>query len=110
MKTITVNVPERTVNEIERASFEVSSRRGVIDRYLEKHMNDVDGSAINSKPFNHFMSLLTEAEAHFELAKQEIEDVYVPALVKEHSYEWNLDYKSKILTITIKCDCEIDWE
>lgn len=108
MKTITLPVSEKDVNEVQRAGFEVDGRRGVIDRYLEKHMNDSDESAINSKPFNHFMSLLCEAEAHYELAKQQIETTYVPEVLKGHSYNWNLDFAAKEITINVLCDCEIE--
>lgn len=107
MKTIVVEVPEEVVNETQRAGFEVDSRRGVIDRYMEKHMDDADESAINAKPFVYFMSLLTEAEAHFEMAKAMIEREYVPEYLKGHNYDWNLDYYTNTLTITVKCDCDI---
>ena len=108
MKTITIHVSEKDINEVQRAGFEVDGRRGVIDRYLEKHMNDADESALNSKPFNHFMSLLCEAEAHYELAKLQIEQTYVPEVVKNHTYNWNLNYGTGELTIDILCDCEIE--
>lgn len=108
MKTITVLVDQQDINEVQRAGFEVDGRRGVIDRYLEKHMNDVDESAINSKPFIHFMSLLCESEAHYELAKQRLEENYIPDFLKGHSYNWNLDYATKEMTITVLCDCAID--
>ena len=109
MKTIVIEVDQKDINEIQRAGFEVDGRRGVIDRYLEKHMNDTDSSAIDSKPFNHFMSLLCEAEAHYELAKQQIEKTYIPAIFKDHNATWNLDFNTGELTITVLCDCEIDW-
>lgn len=107
MKTIVIDIPEEVINETQRAGFEVDSRRGVIDRYLEKHMNDEDESAINSKPFVHFMSLLAEAEAHFELAKSVIENDYVPEFLKGHDYEWFVDYSNCTMTVTVKCDCHI---
>ena len=88
MKTIKIELPQEVVNEIQRAGLEVNARQGVIDRYFEKHMNDEDESAINAKPFQYFMSLLAEAEANFELAKEAITETYV-------------------MEINIKCDCDI---
>ncbi len=108
MKSFTVEIPEEVVNELERCQYEVNSRQGVIDRYLEKHMNDADGSAIDAAPFKHFMSLLAECEAEYEMVKEAITENYVPDVLKEHQAEWNLDFHTHILTINILCDCEIE--
>jgi len=107
MKQITIIVPQEVTNELQRASMEATSRQGVIDRYLEKHMDDADSSAIEAKPFKHFMSLLAEAEAEFELAKEAITNTYVPDYLREHDVDWMLDYATNVLTITINCDCDI---
>lgn len=108
MKTIQVVIPEEIVNEIERCQYEVNSRQGVIDRYLERHMNDNDGSAIESAPFQHFMSLLSEAETEYEMAKERVTKEFVPDILKEHQIEWSLDFLTGIMTINILCDCEIE--
>lgn len=107
MKTLTIEIPQETVNELQRCEFEINARQGVIDRYLDKYMEDEDSSAIDSKPFKHFMSLLAEAEAEFELAKQAVTDKYLPEYLKSHECEWLIDYATKIMTITVKCDCYI---
>lgn len=107
MRTVKIELPQEAVNEAQRTGLEMISRQGVIDRYFEKHMNDDDSSAIDSKPFQHFMSLLAEAEAEFELAKDAITEKFMPEYLKNHECEWNLDYNTRIMTIDIKCDCEI---
>lgn len=107
MKTVKIKLPQEVVNEVQRAGLEMSSRQGVVDRYFEKHMDDEDALAFGSKPFRHFMSLLAEAEAEFELAKEAITDEFMPEYLKNHECEWNLDYNTRIMTITIKCDCDI---
>lgn len=107
MRTVEVIVPQETINELQRCEFEVNSRQGVIERYLDKHMNDEDGSAIESKPFKHFMSLLAEAEAEFELAKNKVTEEFLPSYLVGHECEWIIDYQTKIMTITVKCDCDI---
>lgn len=108
MRKLTIVLPQEVVNEVQRAALEMNARQGVIDRYLEKHMEDEDSKAIDSKPFKHFMTLLAEAESEFELAKETISKEYIPSFLAEHSLEWELDYSSNIMTITILCDCEID--
>ena len=107
MRTIDIELPQEVVNEAQRAGLEAQSRQGVIDRYFEKHMRDDDASALGAKPFKHFMSLLAEAEAEFELAKDAITNEYLPEYLKNHECEWNLDYNTHIMTVTVKCDCEI---
>lgn len=107
MKQIKITVPEEVSNEVQRASMEMTARQGVIDRYLDKHMDDVDHSAIDSEPFKYFMSKLAEAETEFELAKEAITRKYVPKYLDNHEVEWNLEYDTNALTITVKCDCDI---
>lgn len=108
MKTIEIEVPQEVVNQIERCQYEVNSRQGVIDRYLEKHMNDTDGSAIESAPFQYFMSQLAAAEAELEITKNQMSEVYIPQALKEHQTEWIIDFSTGIMTVTILCDCEIE--
>ena len=90
MRTIDIELPQEVVNEVQRAGLE-----------------DADASALDAKPFKHFMSLLAEAEAEFELAKDAITNEYMPEYLKGHECDWNLDYNTRIMTITVKCDCEI---
>ncbi len=108
MKTIKRKVTQELCDEIERAQYEVNSRQGVIDRYMEKHAKDADFSAIDSKPFQHFMSQLSYAEAELEMAKAEVTNTYVPEVLKSHNIQWNLDFASQELTIDVLCDCEIE--
>ena len=55
MRTIDIELPQEVVNEVQRAGLEAQSRQGVIDRYFEKHLEDADSSALDAKPFKHFM-------------------------------------------------------
>jgi hypothetical protein len=107
MKTFTISLPEDAVNVVERAAYELNTRQSVVDRYLDRHATDPDESAINSKPFVYFMSLLAEAEASFEIAKQEIQRNYIPEWLNGHAFDWNLEYMTKLITVTVNCDCDI---
>lgn len=107
MRQLMIELPQETVNEVQRAGLELNARQGVIDRYLEKHMNDENSEAIDSKPFKHFMSLLAESESEFELAKDAITREYIPDYLQSHNVEWELDYATRIMTINILCDCDI---
>lgn len=107
MMQFTLEIPQETVNELQRASVEINARQSVIDRFLEKHLDDSNGNAIDSKPFQHFMSLLAEAEAEFEMAKDAVTQEYIPSFLQNHDVEWLLDYSNNTMTVTIKCDCDI---
>lgn len=107
MKTLSFELPQEIINNLERAQLETTSRQGVIDRYFEKHLADTDGSALDAAPFQHFMTLLAESEAEFELLKEEITKKYVPDFLATHDCEWTVDYQTKIMTITVKCNCVI---
>lgn len=107
MRKFTIELPTQVSEELERASMEVNARQAVIDRFLERHIDDSDGSAIDSKPFQYFMSLLAQSEAEFNMAKDEVTREYIPAFLENHEAEWSLDFSSHIMTITVKCDCDI---
>lgn len=107
MYTLKIELPQNIIDELQRTDLELNARRGVIDRYFEKHINDTDASALDSVPFNHFMTLLAEAETKFELLKNALSESYVPDFLQEHEVEWNVDYSTRDMTITVKCDCFI---
>lgn len=94
-------LPQESVNVVERAAMELTARQGVIDRYLDKHKDDVDASALDSKPFIHFMTLLAESESEYQLAQERIGEEFVPKFLADYNASWELQYSNCTLTITV---------
>lgn len=107
-REITIVAPTEIVEEMERIAYEKNAREHVIDRLFEKHQNDADGGIIDSEPFKHFMAKLAEVLAEEELMMNKISKEVIPESLQEHSIQWNLDFATHELKVTIVCDCEIE--
>ena len=105
MKKFTVEVNQELVNYIERLSYEESSYKDVIMTMLEAHKGDPDGSTIDNPVFKAYQEKYSRAKAEYELAKQKVTDEYIPDCLKEHQTEWNLDFATNVLTVSVLCEC-----
>ena len=103
--TIKVEVNQEMVNYVERLSYEESSYKDIITTMLEMHKGDPDGSAIDNPVFKAYQEKYAKAKAEYEMAKQQITRDFVPECLQDHQTDWNLDYATCELTITVYCDC-----
>lgn len=105
MKSFTVNVNQELVNYIERLAYEESSYKDVIMTLLEMHKGDPDGSSIDNPVFKAYQEKYANAKAEYEMAKNQITEEYIPDCLKEHKTEWNLDFATGELKISVLCEC-----
>ena len=109
MKQIKLVVTQEMVNYLQRLSFEVQTREEIITKLLETHKDDIDGSLFTSKPFLKYSEELSRIKAEFELAKSEVENIYIPEVLRgKHKYNWNVDFMTNELTIDVLCECGIE--
>ena len=108
MKTIKVNVTQETINYLQRLNYEVFTREEIITKLLEMHKNDNDDSLFTSKPFLKYSEELSRVKAEYELAKVELEKIYIPTeLYGKHQYNWTIDFATNVMTIDVLCECGI---
>lgn len=107
MREFNIEIKSEITEYLERLSYEIASRTDIITTLIENHKNDNDASVLESKAFKVYSEQLASVKTEFELAKREFEDTCVPEVFKVHNYEWNLDYKTRTLTIRLFCDCEV---
>lgn len=108
MKQIKLIVTQEMVNYLQRLSFEVQTREEIITKLLETHKDDVDDSLFISKPFLKYSEELSRIKAEFELAKIEVENLYIPDVLRGvHQYKWNVDFATNEMTIDVLCECGI---
>lgn len=107
-KSFDVVVPQEFVDYVERLSYEEASFRNIVLTYLDLHKTDVDDTAINNPVFQSYQKKFMEASTAYELAKSKITKDFVPECLKNHQVEWNLDFNTNTLTITVKCDCGVE--
>ena len=108
MKQIKINVTQEMVDYLQRLNFEVQTREEIITKLLEMHKDDSDDSLFVSKPFLKYSEELSRVKAEYEMAKLEVEKLYVPKeLYGQHEYKWNIDFSTNEMTIDVLCACGI---
>lgn len=107
MRTLKININQELVDYIERLHFEVEQRKDIIQRLIEAHANDFDEKVLVSPAFKAYSSELSEFVAEYELAKEELQNTYIPEYIRNHQINWKLDFANKELIVEILCDCDI---
>lgn len=108
MKKFEINVTQEMVNYLQRLNFEVQTREEIITKLIEMHKDDTDDSLFVSKPFLKYSEELSRVKAEYEMAKLEVEKLYIPKeLYGQHQYNWSVDFSTNVMTIEVICDCGI---
>jgi len=109
MKKIEINIEQEMINYLQRLNFEVQSREEVITKLIEIHKDDIDDSLFTSKPFLKYSEELSRVKAEYEIAKLEVEKMYIPVeLYGKHQYNWNINFHTCVMTLEILCQCGVD--
>lgn len=95
-KTITVKIPEEVRDEVQRYDLERSSRRDIIAYILSN--NSIN---ISSERMAQYQKEYEEKFMLFEKAKNKIENKYVQPAAKNKAVNWQLDYETCEIIITI---------
>lgn len=107
MRTLKIEISQELVNYIERLHFEVEQRKDIIQRIIEAHADDTDTKVLTSPAFKAYSAELSDFVAEYEIAKEELQDEYIPKYLEGHQLNWRLDFSNKMLVIDVMCDCEI---
>ena len=97
MFTKKIIVDQELTNYVERLGREVEGCKEVIAFMLENN------KSITTDAFKSYRAEYNEVKAEFDLARQDVEDKYVPQMLKDidgANTSWNLDYASSTITIT----------
>lgn len=106
MKQIKIIVTQEMIDYLQRLNFEVQTREEIITKLIEMHKDDTDASLFVSKPFVKYSEELARVKAEYELAKIEVEKLYIPkVLYGVHEYNWNIDFTTNEMTIDVLCSC-----
>lgn len=102
------NIPQETIDYLQRLNYEVFTREEIITKLLEMHKDDEDDSLFTSKPFLKYSEELSRVKAEYEMAKLEAEKIYIPKeLYGQHQYSWNIDFITNVMTVEVLCECGI---
>lgn len=103
MKKIQIIVEQQLVDYIERLAFEVEGQKRIIKELILE--NATNPTFLDSDTFKKYQERYSERFAEYELAKKELEEVYVPKTLSEHDTSWELDFRTATLEITVRCNC-----
>ena len=110
MRSIVITCPEELAVNLERLHFESSTLEKTIDRYLDRHTDDADASALESPIYKEYMRDLVLNQTEYELTKEKISQSVIPEYLKQHKIQWSLNFLTHELKIDVLCDCEIpEW-
>ena len=104
MRKYQVKCPQELNDELQRINYELSMENTVLDRFIDRHLNDPE--ALDSPTFNKYAKSVTEKTAEYEMLKDHITNE-VLAGIRGHDADWNLDFSTGIIDITVHCDCEL---
>ncbi|WP_343209461.1 hypothetical protein [Anaerolentibacter hominis] len=107
MKKFKIDINQETVNYMQKLAYEVGARQDVIGNLLELHKFDTDTSLFDSVPFRAYTTQLAEVKAEYELAKQELQTRFIPEEVQALPHNWELNFATNDLVITLMQDAEI---
>jgi len=102
MQTKEISINAETVNYIEGIHYELSARKDIIAFMLSNDMKT------DTEAFQQYQKELSEFYAKFNLAKKELESMYIPPEWKGHEVNWTLDYVTGVMTIQKLCKCAED--
>ena len=106
MLKISFMIPEEQVNYIQRFAFEAEGRKKIVMEMIDA--NKDNPAIIESATFEKYHKLYIEAMASFEIARTQIEKIFVPKELRTSelgSYtQWNLDYLTNEMIINFKSD------
>lgn len=104
MRKFTVECPQDLLDQLERLNYELSMEGMVIDRFLDRHANEPE--ALDSPIFQKYMQSSAEKTVEYELLKEQVSQEVLKDLVG-HEYNWQLNFLTGQVEVTVLCDCDI---
>lgn len=93
------------VTYIERLNYEYETLKDTIS-YIVNHFS-TDEKFMQSRLFKKYQENQINAKINLDRGMQEVYEKYIPDKYKEHRIGWNIDFRRKLLVVTLYCDCEV---
>jgi hypothetical protein len=101
MQTVVIDMDTDIVNEIEKIQYE----RDAYENLIIKYMSNNEIYDRDSRAFEIILKEYSIRYSLYEKYKRSIEETMVPKDWKGHNISWELDFPSRMLTITKHCEC-----
>lgn len=93
-KRIEIQVSQQTVNYIQGVSFEVSSRQSLLAT-----IGSING--VTSASFREYQKEYFAFDAEYQLIKERLQEIYIPAELRNHELTWSLDFQRQVLIVDV---------
>lgn len=98
MLQIVFLIPENQVTKLQRFAYDYEARKNIIKEMINS--NPDDASVMDGATFQRYHEAFIKSSTDFEIAKGEIERLFVPEELKTTGLvTWNLDYSLAQITI-----------
>lgn len=94
MKKI-IDIPEDFCNYVEGLMYETNARKDVLAFMINQ-------PSINKERFEEYHKEYLEFYSKYEIAKREIQEIYVNPEYKDTALNWNLNFKTSQLEIELR--------
>lgn len=102
MKIFAVEVSQKTVDFLERISYELEGQKRVIKELINENQNNPD--FLQNKAFIAFNARYEEKTAEYEIAKKEAQETYIPEEFERELTSWEIDFRNCTMTIKYNGD------
>lgn len=96
MKHFEIRIKEETVNYLERLSFEVEGMKKVLKEIITD--NQDNPLVLEGATFQKYDERYQERNAAYEVAKNDVQNTYIPKEIQPMISKWDLNFASGILS------------
>lgn len=102
MKTFNMEISEQLVDYIERLNFEVNAKERIVKTMLGDSSYE---NLMENENFLKYQERYEVAFTEYEMAKREVEAMIPKHFREGHQLSWNIDFATKVFSITFNCNC-----
>ena len=96
-----IKVNEEIVNDIQAKDVSLQTSKEILIQMLDMHKLDRDTSFMETPIFKAYQQDIENKRLEFDKAKDKMASEYIPENLAEKVKEWNLNYFTNELTITL---------
>lgn len=95
-------IPNEEVKIMERLDFQIKGREFIITKMLS------NGTNFDNELFKKYHDEYIDYFTQFEIAKNMINEKYIPEQLNKVNNNWSLNYSNHTLTVLADCDEEVE--
>lgn len=112
MRKFTIQIGEELSNYLEKLTYEIESKKSIIDYMFESHKMDTDASLFESPVWKQYEKDYQETFIEFDMAKNEASKLIMETIRnkfgKNIDCDWRVtDFKERTIEVTLREDATL---